>query len=367
MDSSLPWITAGRLQVGSKFSISSKSGDYSLEICSESQNNLNESDFVIIDSYFEQLAEKMPAPAVRLEAKEENKTLSSVEDICYQMATAGLTKASRVVAIGGGVVQDIATLVSSIYKRGIEWEYFPTTLAGMLDSCVGGKSSINARGIKNILGNTYPPRRIVIDTSFVSSLGTTELIDGLAEGVKITFARGDDYFNHFLENPAANKPEVGENLENLIESSLLAKKWFVEIDEFDKKERRILNFGHSFGHALEGSSNFAISHGVAVALGMLAAIDFSNTGEIERVRKLSNYCQELLKPISDHLATAAKDIDWNEFQNLIVQDKKNSYGKIHLILPNSKGYLVEKVHEGDAKTRSELVDSMKLAITEVIS
>jgi 3-dehydroquinate synthase len=207
----------------------------------------------------------------------------------------------------------------------------------------------------------------VIDTTFVSSLGQTELIDGLSEGVKITFTRGGDYFDKFLANPAATKPESGGNLENLIESSLLAKKWFVEIDEFDRKERRLLNFGHSFGHALEGASNFAISHGVAVALGMLAAVNFSGTGEIERVRKLSTYCRTLLKPISDPLASSAKDIDWNEFQNLIALDKKNTYGKIHLILPDNKGHLVEKVHEGDAKTRSELVDSMKLAITEVIS
>ena len=367
MASSLRWITAGRLLVGSKFTVGSKSGNYSVDILSEPLEKLRDFDFVIIDSYFEEIAENLTSPMVRIEATEEKKTLSTVEDICYEMAAIGLTKSSKVVAIGGGVVQDIATLVSSIYKRGVAWEYLPTTLAGMLDSCVGGKSSINAKGIKNIIGNTYPPKRIVIDTTVVSSLGHTELIDGLSEGVKISFARGDDYFDQFLANPAATKPESGENLQKLIERSLLAKKWFVEIDEFDKNERRLLNFGHSFGHALEGASNFSISHGVAVALGMLAAVNFSSTIEIERVRKLSIYCGKLLAPTSDHLSNIAKDIDWKEFQNLISLDKKNSYGKIHLILPDNKGHLVEKVFERDAETKGELEDSMKAAITEVVS
>jgi 3-dehydroquinate synthase len=362
MDSLLPLITAGRLQVGSKFDVSSKSGDYSVEIMSEPIEQLSEFDFVIIDSFFEDFRITLDAPSVRLDASEDKKTLSTVEDICYQMAAAGVTKTSKLVAIGGGVVQDVATLVSSIYKRGIDWEYLPTTLAGMMDSCMGGKSSINARGIKNILGNIYPPQRIIIDTTFVSSLGQAELIDGLSEGVKITFARGDDFFNEFLENPAATNPESGANLQSLIKGSLLAKKWFVEKDEFDNKERRLLNFGHTFGHALEGASNFAISHGIAVALGMLAAVNFSGTGEVERVARLSSYCKNLLEPISEQLSKVSKQIDWQEFQNLIALDKKNSFGSIHLILPNQNGDLIEKVYEKNQRAMSELEDSMRLAI-----
>lgn len=362
MVSSLPWITVGRLQVASKFDVSSKSGDYSVEIVPEPIKGLSEFDFVIIDSYFEDFSIALDIPTVRLSAKEDNKTLSTVEDVCYQMAKAGISKNSKLVAIGGGVVQDVATLVSSIYKRGVDWAYFPTTLAGMLDSCMGGKSSINARGIKNILGNIHPPKKIIIDTSFVSSLGQAELIDGLSEGVKITFARGDDFFNEFLENPAATNPESGANLQSLIRGSLLAKKWFVEKDEFDKKERRLLNFGHTFGHALEGASNFAISHGIAVALGMLAAVNFSETGEVERVAKLSTYCKNLLEPISEQLSKASMHIDWQEFQNLIVLDKKNSVGSIHLILPDQNGDLIEKVYEKDQRTMSELEESMRLAI-----
>jgi 3-dehydroquinate synthase len=353
--------------VGSKFDVSSKSGDYSVEIRSEPIEHLSEFDFVIIDSFFEDFRIAFDAPSVRLDASEDKKTLSTVEDICYQMAAAGVTKTSKLVAIGGGVVQDVATLVSSIYKRGIDWEYFPTTLAGMMDSCVGGKSSINARGIKNIIGNTYPPKSIVIDTSFISSLGETELIDGLSEGVKITFARGDDYFNEFLDNPAATNPESGANLQTLIKGSLLAKKWFVEKDEFDKKERRLLNFGHTFGHALEGASNFSVSHGVAVSLGMLAGVNFSNTGEVERVAKLSKYCKNLLKPISDQLSKATKLIDWTEFKDLIVLDKKNSAGNIHLILPDQNGKLIEKIYEKDIKTQTGLEKSMKLALQEATS
>jgi 3-dehydroquinate synthase len=128
-----------------------------------------------------------------------------------------------------------------------------------------------------------------------------------------------------------------------------------------------LNFGHTFGHALEGASNFSVSHGVAVSLGMLAAVNFSNTGEVERVAKLSKYCKNLLKPISDQLSKATKLIDWKKFKDLIVLDKKNSAGNIHLILPDQNGNLIEKIYDTDIKTQTGLEKSMKLALQEATS
>jgi len=179
-------------------------------------------------------------------------------------------RGTHVVAIGGGVIQDIATFVCSVYMRGVRWSYMPTTMLGMADSCIGGKSSINVGGLKNLVGNIYPPLAVVVDTDFIGSLNAGQTVGGLIEAAKICFARGyDEFCAYEALNPTY--PLSAEHAESLILRSLTAKRWFIEVDEFDKKERLLLNFGHTFGHALESATNFAIAHGLAVGAGMIAA------------------------------------------------------------------------------------------------
>lgn len=208
---------------------------------------------------------------ISLVATEQAKSLDSMSEVIIRMREARATRETLLIAIGGGVIQDVATFCSSVYMRGIPWLYLPSTLLGMVDSCIGGKSAINVGPYKNIVGNYYPPEAILIDPGLTQSLGVEQKIGGLCESAKICYARGADEFQKYLSlEPTIDMS--GMPLARLIDLSLGAKKWFVETDEFDQGVRLLLNFGHTFGHAIEGATGFRISHGVAVGIGVLAAL-----------------------------------------------------------------------------------------------
>jgi 3-dehydroquinate synthase len=172
----------------------------------------------------------------------------------------------------------------------------------MADSCVGGKSSINAGNVKNLIGNIYPPKVITIDTFFVKSLDEISIIGGISEAVKICFARDTASFKEFLNLYYLLDKSNHSTYEKLIRHSLVSKKWFIEIDEFDKRERQLLNFGHSWGHAWESAVDFKSNHGVAVALGMLAALNHPQSSKSETSELLKNFLVEILIPLESYLA-----------------------------------------------------------------
>jgi 3-dehydroquinate synthase len=227
----------------------------------------------------------------------------------------------------------------------------------MVDSCIGGKSSINVGGYKNIVGNFYPPQGIVVDPEYISSLSTEKRIAGLCEAVKICFARGDDAFDEYL----SLSPSVDMSLDKfskVIELSLRSKKWFIEVDEFDRNERLLLNFGHTFGHAIEGATSFAVSHGIAVGLGMLAAADFSvrngvATEMAPRTEKLIRYVSKLLLEVSElqsGLVNATVNVAFDKFSS----DKKHGKEFFTAIVPNSKGEL-ERIRMPRNETNRQMI------------
>jgi len=283
------------------------------------------------------LVKSVPA-ILKIEASEAVKNLATVEQIVSAMSEEGTTRGGQLNAIGGGVIQDLATLSASIYMRGVPWIYYPSTLASMIDSCVGGKSSLNTPQHKNLIGNFFPPKSVVINTRFIESLPIDEYICGLAEGVKICFAKGNQPFQSFVANPAAHIKSVSNQLEQLISLSLTSKIWFIEIDEYDRKERQFLNFGHSFGHALESASKYRIPHGVAVAIGMLAATNPSWGDEDPSISELRGYLFSLLANWTIRNKTLDY-IDWSLFEVAIRQDKKNTEASIRLILARKAGAL----------------------------
>ena len=265
--------------------------------------------------------------------------------VIEKMRILGANRDTHVYAIGGGIIQDIATFVNSIYMRGLPWTYFPSTLLSMADSCIGGKSSINVRGYKNLVGNIYPPSEVFVDMDFCKTLGPNEIIGGLAEAVKICYARGPEVFNQYLQlNPGY--PLEGETGVKVIFTALLAKKWFIEIDEFDQSERLLLNYGHTFGHALEASSNFALAHGVAVALGMLVAIEYANlVGSLDGVgkdssNKLDTYLVKLLAPLKLAITDTLSKMDWSVVFSKFEGDKKHRQNAYRMVIPASSGGLV---------------------------
>lgn len=297
---------------------------------------------IICDQYFESSLKSRGIPIVAVEATESAKSLDRMSQIIIQLREAGANRDSTLVAVGGGVIQDIATFCASIFMRGIPWLYAPTTLLGMVDSCIGGKSSINVGNYKNIVGNFFPPQTIVIDASFINSLSAEKRIAGLCEAVKICFARGDEAFNRYLVlSPAVEMPI--EKFSEVIELSLRAKKWFIEIDEFDRNERLLLNFGHTFGHAIEGATHFAVTHGVAVGLGMLAAADFAARQGIAaapaaRTERLIRHVSELLAGVAGldkALSSATIDAALDRFSS----DKKHGKDFFTAIVPNGNGVL----------------------------
>lgn len=256
------------------FEISSSSGTHAVCLSDQPVSAIagqSQCDVIVADEFFRPQLSEQPKPVLYVTAEEPSKNLANITPIVEQLRRTGLTRNGAILAIGGGVIQDIACFVASVYMRGTRWIYVPTTLLGMVDSCIGGKSSINVGDFKNLVGTFYPPEKIIIPPSVTATLPPEHVAAGRAEAAKICFAHGEDSFRRYLDLDADRASDAGP----LIAHSLAAKKWFIEVDEFDRAERLLLNFGHSFGHALESCTAYALPHGVAVGIGCLAAVNLS--------------------------------------------------------------------------------------------
>ena len=324
---------AGECPNLSNLTIESASGNYDIAFEKFSIRKEMKSYF-IIDSYFKGVFEIPDNRVIYVEAKEESKNLAQVEKILISLSNIGMTKKDELVVIGGGFVQDIGTLVSSLYMRGVEWIFVPTTLAAMGDSCIGGKSSINAGSVKNLVGNFNPPRSVLIDTGFCHTLPILEIIAGIAEIIKICFAHS---IQNFIEAARIasiqNVQHAPLELDKLVLLSLESKKYFVEEDEFDTGIRKKLNFGHSFGHALEAASAFQIPHGVAVMLGMIAATDHPAASLSPASKQLRDICFDFLGKVTYEISDLLGQYDAETFKVALKKDKKNTPENLILILP----------------------------------
>lgn len=318
-------ITDGLCPEMSELIVQSKSRAYTVRIGSNYLSEvINSKTVVLADVAITPLLSNLTDNIIAITASENEKTLSTCEHIITEMKERNLHRGSTLVAVGGGFVQDIATLASALYMRGVSWKYVPTTLMAMMDSCIGGKSSINVGGFKNLIGNFYPPDEIFIDLTFTKSLTPNAIACGLSEAVKICYARGNDEFMRFcsLRNSAVDLDSpAGVEFVNYV---LSAKKWFIENDEFDTGVRQLLNFGHTFGHALEASTNFLIPHGVAIGIGMLAALDYENVemGEIEEM--LVEEILVILDPVKGIIREGLLGFDSNIFAKAFAGDKKHT-------------------------------------------
>jgi 3-dehydroquinate synthase len=306
-----------------------------------------ENTYAIIDQHVLTLYPTLKSVnSIEISATEQTKTLETVGLVIESLRTLGASRESHLIAIGGGVIQDVATFAASTYMRGIAWTYYPTTLLGMVDSCVGGKSSINVGQYKNIAGNFYPPKKIIINTAFCATLPTDEMIAGLCEAVKICFADTGNAFDQYLSMTDKSGLIPQTALTAMIELSLRTKKQFIEKDEFDKGVRLLLNYGHTFGHSIEAASHFTITHGVAVGVGMLIAIEASEkislvTTRSTRAQALYTYVSLLLGHVSSlpgHLAALSSDEAFRKFKS----DKKHRQQEYAVIIPDAHGCLFRK-------------------------
>lgn len=200
-----------------------------------------------------------------MNAIEDDKNMDTVMEIIYSWKSLGITKDWKVLCFGGGITQDVTTVASCLYLRNMDWYFFPTTLLSMCDSCIGGKCGINLGKFKNQIGVFYPPKKIFIDTHFLETLSNDDYLNGWGEILKFSLT-SDKAFYEDLKREGQYIP--CENISSYIYRGLQVKKAIIEEDEFESDLRRVLNYGHTFGHALEAYTNHAVPHGKAVIWGI---------------------------------------------------------------------------------------------------
>jgi 3-dehydroquinate synthase len=353
------------------FKIASSAGEYAVRIgASESDSDSGAADgaarpIVLCDRFFAADYEARGYQVIAIEASENAKSFERMGDIFIALRDLGANRRTRLLAVGGGVIQDIATFVASLYMRGLAWDYLPTTLLGMVDSCIGGKSSINVGNYKNLVGNFYPPRNIDIDMRFVATLNVEQRVAGLCEAVKICFAHPGGAFDDYLRlNPSAASGAA--ELQDVIRLSLLTKRWFIEIDEHDRKERLLLNYGHTFGHAIESACDFAIPHGIAVGIGVLASLEFALANghyatSPARVTALRTYMLDLLAALP-RLPEQIAQVHVDQLLARFEADKKHSSTHYAVIVPDAQGQLVRLEIEKTDTHRALLLQAFEGAL-----
>ncbi|MCM1231027.1 MAG: hypothetical protein NC489_12920 [Ruminococcus flavefaciens] len=265
-----------------------------------------------------------------VEAVEENKTIETALNICEQMTAIPARRNARLISFGGGIIQDITGFVANILYRGIHWTFIPTTLLAACDSCIGGKTSLNYKSFKNLLGTFYPPDEIYVCPVFFDTLSERDYQSGLGEVVKFNFMYGEEGLSRIEENiqKLLNRDKVVLN--QFVENSLLFKRDFIEEDEFDRGRRIQLNFAHTFGHAFETMSNYVIPHGTAVAMGTITANYISmKRGMLDEkyVKRMEEVLWEII-----HVDAEQIPVDMQIVLGAIHKDKKQIDNRITAIL-----------------------------------
>lgn len=266
---------------------------------------------------------------------ESNKTIDYVQQVIRDLVAQQVRKDDILVAVGGGIAQDIVAFVASILFRGVEWRFYPTTLLAQADSCIGSKSSINFDKFKNLIGTFTPPDAIYIATKFLQTLTQSEIRSGIGE--MMHYFLGNNWEDS--EKLMANFDEMMQDTSKLlpfIHKSLMIKKKIIEVDEFDTGLRHIFNYGHTFGHAVEAITNYAIPHGQAVTFGMdLANYISLQKGMIDQ--EVFDRMHRLLAPNIPAFVITAGNV--NDYCAALSKDKKNKGNQLGCILTEGPGFL----------------------------
>ena len=264
-----------------------------------------------------------------------NKNMSSVNKIMEILLNKNFTRDDCLISVGGGITGDISGFAASLFKRGLKFINLPTTLLSQVDSSIGGKTGINTKYGKNLIGSFYQPNLVISDTQFLKTLPKREIICGYGEILKHSII-GNKKFYNFLNNHKTKILKLTSPfLEKAIYESCKIKKAVVEKDENEKGLRKILNFGHSFAHAYEATLGFSreLNHGEAVILGMKTALNFSLKVKLMNKREyisIINHIDNSDLPSSVNKFFSIKDI--NKILNFMSKDKKNKSKKINLVL-----------------------------------
>jgi 3-dehydroquinate synthase len=262
---------------------------------------------------------------------EDRKRMAPVEELAEQMVRLGADRSSMVIAFGGGIVTDMAGFLAAIFMRGIPVLQSPTTLLAQVDAAIGGKTGVNLVSGKNLIGSFHQPLAVVIDPTVLDTLPENEYRAGLYEIVKAGIIREKELFAYLTAESAAVLARRPDAVDHIIAESVRMKCEVVSSDEREGDLRRILNFGHTFGHALESETGYTrFLHGEAVAWGMRAAIFLGEmSGHVSAEDSL-----EMLETIAAY--GPIPPVDGIAPENLLarlVHDKKTVQGKVHFVLP----------------------------------
>jgi 3-dehydroquinate synthase len=298
--------------------------------------NLERKVLVVTDSgvpseYAEKIASQCKeAYIVTVEKGEKSKSLDNYKMLLEALINNSFTRTDAVCAVGGGVVGDLAGFVSSSYMRGIDFYNIPTTFLSQVDSSIGGKTAIDFMGVKNIVGAFYQPKRVIIDSDVLKTLDKRQLSAGIAESIKMAAT-----FDSELFDILATTDDFDRDADVIIEKSLKIKRDVVENDPKEKNLRKVLNFGHTVGHAIESITG--LLHGECVALGMIPMV--SNEVKAQLISVLEKYNLPVNVNVSE-----------DELSSYILHDKKMSGEDITVIYCEKIGsYEMRKIKAAEMK------------------
>jgi 3-dehydroquinate synthase len=287
----------------------------------------------------------IPTHLITVSSGEAHKNIQCLSTIWSQMLQCGADRSSLVICVGGGVIGDMGGFAAATYMRGIDFIQIPTTLLAMVDASVGGKTAIDHEGVKNSIGSFQQPKAVIIDTQYLRSLPTREYASGFAEILKHGLIADKDYFDRVCESIETGKIASPYDfdtqlLQSIICESVQIKKKVVESDPTEKGLRKILNFGHTIGHAVEALSHehhAPLLHGEAISIGLCAEYRLSqkvNASIPEDTKWLLKKSLELLSLPTDIPPVMTKDVLIQKMQH----DKKNKKGEIRYILLDTVGH-----------------------------
>jgi len=279
-------------------------------------------------------AEGFKVTALLVADGEEQKSLDIAGRLYTELTSAYAERATPILALGGGVIGDLAGFVAATYLRGVPLVQIPTTLLAQVDSSIGGKVAVNHGQLKNKIGAFYQPRLVISDTATLKTLPAEELASGMAEMIKSAVIKDREFFT-FIETKLDKIKTLDDTvMEEIVFRSAKIKAEVVAKDELDMGLRNILNFGHTVGHAIETVSDFKVEHGQAVAMGMMAAariaqrLGLLDRGELTRLKGVI---------AGAGLPTEMPKLDTKGIIEAIKHDKKIVAGKVRFVLPRAMG------------------------------
>lgn len=250
---------------------------------------------------------------VTLNPGEESKCFDNYLKLNKILLENEFSRTDAIVALGGGVIGDLSAFVASTYMRGIDFYNIPTSLLAMVDSSIGGKTAIDFLGVKNVIGSFYQPRGVLIDIDTLASLDRRQLMSGLVESIKMGLCLDRKLFDLIK-----NSSSLEENIEEIIYRSIECKRKVVEEDEKEKGLRKVLNYGHTFGHAIEESSALKLLHGEAVGIGMLYFTSF-------KVK------EDLIDVLNRYELPTSYNLKEEDVDKYVTKDKKRDGDKIDIV------------------------------------